>query len=258
MSENKTQRIDRAVTIAWGIIAFFVVGFIAWKNQNSEGVTALYTILLVLVGAGQLGLFWWQLRLIRESLTDTKLAADAANKSAEAAIVAQRPWIKTTLEIGGSLRLNGETASMSFDFSVANVGTSPATNVKTLVSINHDLDPTQVLNGSEPKTSFPPDSAPGYSLFAGDKMNYPISGWILPPDLLELTRLAEKGMSGTVTVTLRTRYQFVGGVGETRKVYFLGNANSLGGNGLGFTLRSLPYPKEEMILFPINSADVVR
>lgn len=49
------------------------------------GLLALLTFGLVVVGGCQLVLFLWQLRLIRESLADTKKAADAANKSADAA-----------------------------------------------------------------------------------------------------------------------------------------------------------------------------
>jgi hypothetical protein len=43
------------------------------------------TVILALVAAGQLGLFWWQLRLMRDSVKDAGLAAEAAQKSAEIA-----------------------------------------------------------------------------------------------------------------------------------------------------------------------------
>jgi hypothetical protein len=49
------------------------------------GLLALFTFCLIVVGSVQIFLFVWQLRLIRDSLTDTKHAADAANKSADAA-----------------------------------------------------------------------------------------------------------------------------------------------------------------------------
>lgn len=49
------------------------------------GWQAIFTFILIVVGIFQLGLFIWQLRLIRESLVDTKTAAEAANKSADAA-----------------------------------------------------------------------------------------------------------------------------------------------------------------------------
>lgn len=49
------------------------------------GLLALLTFCLVVVGSVQVGLFVWQLKLIRESLVDTKKSADAANKAADAA-----------------------------------------------------------------------------------------------------------------------------------------------------------------------------
>ncbi len=46
------------------------------------GWQAIFTLILVFVGGLQLVLFIWQLRMVRESLTDTKKAADAANVGA--------------------------------------------------------------------------------------------------------------------------------------------------------------------------------
>jgi len=53
--------------------------------KKFTGLTALATFLLFVAASIQVGLFWWQLRLIRSSLADTKSAAEAAKKSAEIA-----------------------------------------------------------------------------------------------------------------------------------------------------------------------------
>jgi len=53
----------------------------ATSDWGLIGVTGL----LVLVGVGQAFLFWWQLRLIRASLVDAKIAAGAARDSADIA-----------------------------------------------------------------------------------------------------------------------------------------------------------------------------
>lgn len=50
------------------------------------GWQALFSGILIGVGILQLGLFFWQLKMIRESLTDTKIAAEAAKVSANAAL----------------------------------------------------------------------------------------------------------------------------------------------------------------------------
>jgi hypothetical protein len=58
---------------------------------NERGLTvatwvlAGFTLLLALIAGGQIGLFFWQLRLIRESLDDAGIAANAATVAATAA-----------------------------------------------------------------------------------------------------------------------------------------------------------------------------
>src|ERR1051325_5248667 len=46
-----------------------------WLTKDAAG---FFTFLLVVVGGFQAGLFLWQLWLIRESLDDARIAADAA------------------------------------------------------------------------------------------------------------------------------------------------------------------------------------
>jgi hypothetical protein len=53
-----------------------------WMTHDAAG---FFTLWLVIVGGSQLVLFWVQLSLIRESLTDAKIAADAAKHGAIAA-----------------------------------------------------------------------------------------------------------------------------------------------------------------------------
>lgn len=54
-------------------------------QPSPDGWVAIFTGLLVVVGAVQAGLFLWQLTLIRKSLADAKNAAKAAGDSAKAA-----------------------------------------------------------------------------------------------------------------------------------------------------------------------------
>lgn len=55
---------------------------------------AILAAIMVGIGSLQLGLFVWQLRLIRDSLTDTKKSADAAFLTAESVIVSERAYIR--------------------------------------------------------------------------------------------------------------------------------------------------------------------
>jgi hypothetical protein len=54
-----------------------------WEGVTTDPVAA-FTLGLVFVGAFQVGLFWVQLKIIGESLTDAKIAADAAKRAAKA------------------------------------------------------------------------------------------------------------------------------------------------------------------------------
>jgi hypothetical protein len=61
-----------------------------WLTKDAAG---FFTFVLVIVGIGQLGLFYWQLRYMRAGMHDAKLAAEAAKDAAIAgtrqAIIAQ-------------------------------------------------------------------------------------------------------------------------------------------------------------------------
>lgn len=58
---------------------------VQWTIRDASG---FFTLCLVGIGLGQAYLFWWQLHLIREGLTDTQEAADAAKESANVARLA--------------------------------------------------------------------------------------------------------------------------------------------------------------------------
>jgi hypothetical protein len=73
---------------------------------TSENLLALFTLGLIVVGSVQVWLFFVQLRLIRESLTDAKIAAGAAKDaagaaktSADASLLGLRPWISCEASI---------------------------------------------------------------------------------------------------------------------------------------------------------------
>ncbi len=56
-------------------------GFWDWVTHDAAG---FFTLWLVVVGGGQIGLFYWQLRLIRTAADDAKKAGIAAERAADA------------------------------------------------------------------------------------------------------------------------------------------------------------------------------
>jgi hypothetical protein len=104
-------------------------------------LTADFTLGLVIVGLFQVGLFYVQLRIIRESLDDAKEAADAAKTAANAAkdgnalsreifVAEQRPWLRWSLPAIVTLERNGPRLTINgLEGSLTNVGRLPATNI---------------------------------------------------------------------------------------------------------------------------------
>ena len=88
--------------VAWALFGLpFIYLNWQWLLNDAAG---FFTFVLVIVGVLQLGLFVWQLRLIRESLTDAEFAAKVAQEAAAAAtqqaqtaeksfVSSQRPWV---------------------------------------------------------------------------------------------------------------------------------------------------------------------
>jgi hypothetical protein len=70
-------------------------GFWNWLTHDAAG---FFTLWLVIVGGGQVGLFLWQLRLIAETLGPAKAAAEAANLNAQAVINAERARLYVIIE----------------------------------------------------------------------------------------------------------------------------------------------------------------
>lgn len=61
-------------------------GFWHWLTHDAAG---FFTLWLVIVGGGQIVLFYWQLRLIRKTLGPAQVAAEAAKESADALVAAE-------------------------------------------------------------------------------------------------------------------------------------------------------------------------
>lgn len=106
-------------------------------------VLACATIVLALLAGGQIYLFWWQLRIISESLADTKVAADAARKSADAtersvaimqdtAVRKMRAYIivEEDKKILDALVENNRTTGLIIGLRMKNVGSTAAYKLK--------------------------------------------------------------------------------------------------------------------------------
>ena len=106
--------------------------------------TAVATIALVVVALGQLVLFYVQLRYMRTSLHDAKVAADAARESAnvakqsaDAAQVIDRAYVFATVQFSGVSIVPSDTAINRVVVTLRNYGKTPA--VLTMFRGDHFL-----------------------------------------------------------------------------------------------------------------------
>ncbi|WP_156898216.1 hypothetical protein [Methylocapsa acidiphila] len=108
-----------------------------FDKVSPDLIVAWFTGMLVVVGAAQVCLFFWQLRLIRESLADAKESADAAAEAAKAAteqaIIAKRTFEdreRPYIFVFGVkyIQRSGDPFSGGFivEYNIANYGSTPA------------------------------------------------------------------------------------------------------------------------------------
>jgi flagellar basal body-associated protein FliL len=149
-------------------------GFWGWLSKDASG---FFTFLLLIVGAAQLVLFWYQLRLIRISLEDTKMtaiaAADAATASSRQADAAEqslakieRPYIfvhsVSALHVDKIDGFGRVFYELRVTYSVANHGKIPAIIGRPQVSLSVSPEPRASTNLSYDHPLFvSPVLAPG-------------------------------------------------------------------------------------------------
>lgn len=96
----------------------------AQEIANSRSTNQLTGGLLA-VAAVQLSLFFWQLRLMQRNIVDTRKAANAAQKSADALVASERPFLTVDIVSKFGTVENGEQ-TVHCACKILNEGKSPA------------------------------------------------------------------------------------------------------------------------------------
>jgi hypothetical protein len=134
--------------VAWALFGLpFIYLNWQWLMHDAAG---FFTFVLVVVGVLQLGLFAWQLTLIRKSLTDTRIAADAAKDAANAANIqahiaertlseVERPWLFIEGATISRREMPGEQPLIPnhwyISFRCKNVGRMPAVTEECIIKL---------------------------------------------------------------------------------------------------------------------------
>jgi hypothetical protein len=127
-----------------------------WAGWMMKDAAGFFTLLLVIVGIGQVILFWYQLKLIRSSLEDAKRAAntatDAANAASRQAYVAEqslakieRPYVfifnVSALAVDEIEDIEEDCTLLRVTYSIANYGKIPAIIKHAMVSLSAFTEP---------------------------------------------------------------------------------------------------------------------
>ena len=112
-----------------------LVSYTGWQAKSAA--------VLIFVGICQLGLFAWQLRLIQNSLTDTKTAAEAAKVNAQAALeqakaitLSERAYVGMSHTPDGLKLLDSPNSGYMVEMEIRNVGRTPTTITDVVLGIS--------------------------------------------------------------------------------------------------------------------------
>ncbi len=131
------------------------------RRDDPNWWVAWLTGVLVTVACVQAGFFVWQLRMMRKSLADSKIAAEAARdaataakQSADIASHSERAWVVDEIRQMGNLPANGEVFAVYMSFK--NFGRTPALIVDLKIRLHtFQLEDTDPLIGAEVLPEFP-------------------------------------------------------------------------------------------------------
>ncbi len=187
---------------------------------------AIFTAVMIAVGLAQLIMFYRQWRAMRDGL-------EHSQKATEAAVMAQRPWVKLVADIHGILENPGNGPRLPFKIMLENIGNSPATNVNVWVALACSGGAVRYFDAEDKIPQVPQGS--GFTLFPKDPTTIDRHGGI---STAELDRaLADTRATGWVHIgaVVSVTYEFVGGKGRTLQKF------AIDGTFLGMIdIRKLP------------------
>jgi hypothetical protein len=160
--------------------------FWQWFKDREGAVTALSTLLLMAFTAA---LVFATIKLYQSgehTVAATRQVAEAAKESADAAKLAQRPWVSVVAEIGPrGLYFDVNGANLDLLFRLKNTGNTPAITVRIEggpridVKINDRMTELEKIC-STAKSKEPSPKTLGYTIFPGDvlplHMTYSFAG----------------------------------------------------------------------------------
>jgi hypothetical protein len=195
----------------------------SWWGHSDPGVT-LATAVLGAVAIVQAALFFIQLHYMRDGLRDAKVAAEAAEKAAQAAIEANRPWIRIRSIQTDRISFFDWGASITTHIELENTGNSPAIGVQIVSKVfpvySKTGDVPIMRNGIlEQAKRLPYDI--GVTVFPKDIQSHPFIASILREEMEEGANVQSDGVRFNVLcVAGCVDYQFPSGRGRHQTTFW--------------------------------------
>jgi hypothetical protein len=141
----------------------------ALRDWFSKDASGFFTFWLVMIGGSQVALFYWQLRLIRESLAPAQTAARAAQAAAEYIPVVEGAYVYVLVDEFSRAQIDdikGQeiTDPPAVKISLKNFGKTPAFIHRVVARLNC----VPIVNGDFERFFVPPETLIG----AGETTNY--------------------------------------------------------------------------------------
>lgn len=213
--------------------------FWQWLKDREGAVTALSTLFLMFFTAA---LVFATIKLYQSgehSVAATRQVAEAAKELADAAKLAQRPWVSVNVKIGPrGLFFDVNGANLDLIFLLKNTGNTPAITVRIEGSPRIDVrtNDTMIELGkvcAAAKSQAPDPKMVGYTIFPGDTLTLNMAYSFAHKELLDETANRLHGFIVPIVIGCIDYFLTYGEAvhHQSRFVYNVVYANPEGGGG---------------------------
>jgi len=215
--QNPCKYVVRYHLIHW--LFAFVAKYSGAISALATIAIAVYTVVLARVSNRQADLIQQSIDESAKATRHSETAANAASISAAAAVAVQRPWIKANLWIASSLDEYDRGIRCQFKVNLENTGNSPATNIHVWAAMCCGGNGVPFANAI---SKIPrPGGEFGFSMFPDDSAKVDVWGTIVTEEINIALANAMATDHIYIGVVVSVSYTFLGGIGETRKIYRL-------------------------------------
>lgn len=230
------------------------------RLANYTQALSMWTALLAIVAALELFYIIRQERWLKQSVDAANSSAQAAKQSADAAVTAQRAWLRVEVEPSFDWNITPLGLTVVVNITARNIGKSPATRVWphiTIVAPQRDESPlaynSRISKAKALNAAIAKQTISGRTVFPGEEFSI---GWNLTFQRNEFDQAVRVDESGRKTIntyiTGTVAYHFAGGEGQTP---FIFKADESGPPGRAMLAHDRVIPKADISLFDLAMWD---